>query len=518
MKVEYKPVSDAVKFWHFDRPADVSFCDGQLEEVDTIVDAIGSVKDSVLVVFKHDSKVTVARKALNAMMRKYGFSDPFGVPIPLDKAHLHSWGFYWTEAKVEEVSEAILDAFDSDSPETVVAYLQAEVDDRTVEKDRAQKQADERRAAGQLEEAKELEEEAQRHAHRLEVLSIQLRLLTPGQLMLSAPVDSEPSSGSTELCVSAGGRTLDDRMAAVDDRLADVEDRKEKVKELVEEHAKKSLINWVYGSCDTLVCYEKPKMSIQQRLLYIRSKNPNPSPVEFATLFMEASDRCLEPGKNAMMACKEAHKKHDPNFSFNSLPESVRKEYQRICYRRSGCAVCGRSMFNDEIHCSKKCADNACECCNGPLQRKVSERPVWDCERSTKINELEGILKVKDVCEPLVFSEQLKKYHKACQGKISCPPACKECQPTHDQWLQQQCDWKKRADYAREPESFWEAKQQQLESLRKTPELTTQVVNLRVCAGGCSGEQRSDKRSRNAEQRHREMVEGLDVGAKRRRL
>ena len=166
-------------------------------------------------------------------------------------------------------------------------------------------------------------------------------------------------------------------------------------------------------------------------------------------------------------------------------------------------------MVKDKIHCSKKCADNACECCNGPMERKVSEQLVWDCERTTKINELEYILNLKDVREPLVFSEQVKKYHKACQVKVSCPPACEECQPVHDDWLKQRDDWQKRAQYAREPECFWAAKQQQLESLRETPERTTASVKLRVCASGCNGEHRAEKCRRDADQQEREMVERL---------
>jgi hypothetical protein len=57
----------------------------------------------------------------------------------------------------------------------------------------------------------------------------------------------------------------------------------------------------------------------------------------------------------------------------------------------------------------------------------VSKRPVWDCERSAKIDELEYILKLKGLRKPVAFAEQLQKYHKACQVKVSCPPACEEC-------------------------------------------------------------------------------------------
>ena len=170
------------------------------------------------------------------------------------------------------------------------------------------------------------------------------------------------------------------------------------------------------------------------------------------------------------------------------------------------------------MHCSKKCADTACECCNGPVEIKVSEQSVWNSDRSTKINELEYILSLKDVREPLVYFEQVKKYHKACQWKVSCPPACEECQPAHDAWRKQSDDWKKRAQYAREPESFWEAKQQQLESLRETPESTTESVKLRVCASGCTGEARSAVRvteEQRGVKRHFEVWADLESRSKK---
>ena len=125
---------------------------------------------------------------------------------------------------------------------------------------------------------------------------------------------------------------------------------------------------------------------------------------------------------------------------------------------------------------------------------------------------------MKGVCRPLGIFEQEKKYHKACRGKVSCFAACEECQPVHDEWMQQDEAWKKSAAYAREPESFWSAKQEQLEILRETPERTTEYVKLRVCAAGCTGDQRAEKRRLDADQQHREMVEGLDVAVKRRRV
>ena len=508
MKVLYQPSNVAAMWYVFHRPSSVDVSGdnrvGPLE-FNTIVDAIGVVATSVVVKYKRAVKATSAQNALNVVSGKFGFDRPFGDPLALDRAHLQSWGFYWSDEKVQDISEAVLDALDSDSPETVVSELLQEVEVRTVEKERAQKQAVDRKAAGQLMEAEELEAEVQRHAHRLEVLSMQLQLLKPGGLLrLESPESPEPSSGSTELSVAAGSGGLDERIAAA-------ADQEEKVKERVEELCKQGLIFWIYGTPDELICYVKPKMSIQQRLLYIRSKNPDPSPVEFAKLFMEinSEEHCLEPGRNAFAACKAAHKKHDPSFSYDDLPESQRNEYRVICYQSSSCAVCGKSIVGDKTHCSNKCADNACECCNGPLELKVESREVINHVRCTSIQNLEDLMQLRGAEEP-----QEEEYHSDCEAKVRSSLACNECQEKRYEWSLRCQQWD---NLAREPESFWAEKQQQLKELLEMPEKTTIVRRKRVCTGGCSGEQRSDKRSRDADQRHREMVEGLDVGAKRRR-
>jgi hypothetical protein len=203
----------------------------------------------------------------------------------------------------------------------------------TVAKDNAHKQADERQAAGKLEKLKESEAEVQRHTQKLEMISVQLRLLgSGGALMLEAPVGSEPSSGSTKLSVAAGN---------LDERIAAVEDREEKVRERVEEYGRTGLISWIYGSCDTLVCYVKKRMSIPQRILYVLSKNPKPSPIEFAKQYMEITniERCCKAGKAAFDSCKAAHKEFDKNFKFNSLSKSEQKEYKKICDSSSDSSI-----------------------------------------------------------------------------------------------------------------------------------------------------------------------------------
>jgi hypothetical protein len=201
--------------------------------------------------------------------------------------------------------------------------------------------------------------------------------------MLEAP-GPEPSSGSTELFVAAG--SLDDRVSAA-------MDQEEKVKEYVEECSKANLIRWIYGSCDTLICNVKKKMPKEQRILYILNKNPKPSPIEFAKLFMEINDmeQCCTSGKAAFDACKDTHVKYDNNFDFNALSKTEQNEYKQICYSSSECAVCGRPVVNDKVHCSKKCELQACVRCDGPTERFEEERRIHNVERDKELSKLEHI-------------------------------------------------------------------------------------------------------------------------------
>jgi hypothetical protein len=81
--------------------------------------------------------------------------------------------------------------------------------------------------------------------------------------------------------------------------------------------------------------------------------------------------------------------------------------------------------------------------------------------------------------------------------------------------------WKKRAEHAREPESFWDGKQQQLESLRAAPEMTTRLVKRRVCATGCTGEERAAKRRERGTseergiKRHFEQWDAMESASKK---
>ena len=495
MKVEYKPNTEAAMWWVFYRPSGVDVpADGQIGELefDAMIEAIGVVRDSVLVKYSRDVSTTSAGRALNAVSCRLGFDRPFGAPIQLDKAHLQSWGFYWSDEKVQEIAESLLEVVEGKSIEVAAAERREEVDARTAAEEEARKKAADCKAAGQLLQAKEWEENAQKHAQRLSVLSTQLRLLTPGGLlMLEAPEGEEPvepSSGSQDLCITVTAGGLDERIVAL-------ENREEKLKEHIAASSVEGIVRWIYGTPDKLICYVKPKMSIQQRLRYILSKNPSPTPVEFAKLFMEinTSERCVEPGRNALIACKVAHKKHDARFSFDALPTSVQEEYRAICYSWSSCAVCGKAVADDKVHCSKKCASESCVRCDGPMERFEEERQVHNRDRDIELSKLQSILQAKGVCEPVTFKEQLAQYHDGCKGKVSCFSACDQCQGNHDGWRQQHADWKA---YGREPESFWTAKEARLAVVEKMDEKKTIVEVKRRCAAGCTEDEPAQKRRR----------------------
>jgi hypothetical protein len=178
MNVEYRRNDEKTNFWIVKRPEGLSFSEeGDLQlDFESCVDAVGVVGNDVLVKFKDDQDFTRALRAMNAMLHKLGFTCKFDSPAALDKAHLHSWGFYWSSEKLNDVSAPFVDMLKGTSPKVVSAYIHKGFNDRTVEKDRLQKQGDELRGTGQVEKVQELEADAQRHTRRLEVLSIQIGL------------------------------------------------------------------------------------------------------------------------------------------------------------------------------------------------------------------------------------------------------------------------------------------------------------------------------------------------------
>ena len=250
-------------------------------------------------------------------------------------------------------------------------------------------------------------------------------------------------------------------------------------------------------------------MSKTQRILYVLSKNPEPSPIEFAKLYMEITniERCCKAGKAAFDSCKAAHREYDKNFKFNSLSKSEQKEYKKICESSSECTVCGRAVADDKIHCSKKCAANACEVCNGPVELTESSREVLDQVNAGKMHSLRGILSLRGMKQPPIYLEQLEQYHKACRARLSCFAACSDCQEQRETWTKQQEDWNQ---FGCKSEDWWVSHQARLEELQKQPEKTMVVERKRTCAAGCSGEERAAKRRRNED-------DAFEADQKRRR-
>ena len=165
----------------------------------------------------------------------------------------------------------------------------------------------------------------------------------------------------------------------------------------------------------------------------------------------------------------------------------------RICCSACDCAVCGRPIIGDKIHCSDACADKACECCGGPMEHTELTRQVRDMERAREIYAVKGVLQAKGVVQPVSYLEKQEKLHQECRGFVACFAACGECQDTHNAWAQQHADWKQ---FGRMPAAFWEAKEARLAALEQMAENKTIVEVKRKCAAGCPDEQRAEKRRR----------------------
>ena len=232
-----------------------------------------------------------------------------------------------------------------------------------------------------------------------------------------------------------------------------------------------------------LLSHAKPRMPLALRTLYVASRNPTPTPLEFAQLFMEITllDRSTDAGKTAFAACKAAHKKHDPSFRFNALSDADRKRYKAICYGNA-CPVCGAGVGVEQTFCGQKCESAACKGCNGPMETREVEREVYDAQRGVELMILASILRAKGVTEPLKFREQLEKYHAGCRGKVACFEACDECQDVYGKWCQQHEDFQ---TFAKEPECFWEAKERRLAALQGMSERKTIVELKRLCVARC---------------------------------
>ena len=129
-------------------------------------------------------------------------------------------------------------------------------------------------------------------------------------------------------------------------------------------------------------------------------------------------------------------------------------------------------MACDQVHCSKKCADDSCEACNGPVELKESSREVLDQVSAGEIHSLKGILTLKSMKQPPSFLEQMEQYHPACKHKICCCAACGDCQEQHEAWTQRQEDW---SQFGCKSEGWWGLQQARLDELQKQPEKKTIV-------------------------------------------
>jgi hypothetical protein len=482
MALEYKPVADSTQWWVFNLPADglLMSAEARSERKGTsTVEAIAQVGSCLLVKFTKDHNSTNAKTTLDTFFRRSGASG-LSAHLPPDKAHFRSWGFYETEkeAQAEDLADEIMEDTEEELREDEETFTRLEAE--------AKQKAAEAEAAGNAAEAAQCMQEAAGYAEKLSIITLKLRLLVPQACLTNGPADETQDQLSLE---------------AYD---AQVTARKEELVQRIAVEGRMGIFQWWYGRADVLTCYVKRRMPVAQRLLYIRSRNANPTPLEFAKLFVElnSSERFLQPGYKAFDACRKLHKDHDSSFDFKALPTDVQSAYKNTCYNLSSCAVCGKPVAFDKLHCSKKCADNACECCDGPLELKVESREVFDHARVSSIQGLEGFLQLKGAEEP-----QQEKYHEGCDAKVRSCSACKDCQEKHLEWSLRHQQW---TQLAREPTSFWTEKQQQLKELLERPEMTTIVTRKRVCVTlGCSGEERAAKRRRDADQQEREMVERL---------
>ena len=231
---------------------------------------------------------------------------------------------------------------------------------------------------------------------------------------------------------------------------------------------------------------------------YVLLRNPSPSAVEFARLFAEISllDRASDAGPVLFAACKKAHKRRFPAFSFDALPDAEQRQYRAASFGKA-CAACGDGVLPDATFCSSACEERCCARCLGLLEELRIERQVRDVKREIELRSLSSILRAKGVVAPKPYYAQLDCYHAACRGKVSCSVACEECQGQHLDWLQQHDDFK---TFGRMPNAFWAQKEARFEELRQLP-VTKQLVSHETRCPRCGSEatgQRSLQRRRVA--------------------
>jgi hypothetical protein len=304
MVLEYKPNDSSVQWWVFDIPADgptMSTEERPARKGTSTVEAIAQVGACLLVKFTKALNATNAKSTLDTILRRSGMSS-LGTPTSPDKAHFTSWGFYQTEteARAEDLADEILEDTEEELREDEATFARLESE--------AKQKAAEAEAAGNAVEAAKYMQEAAGYTEKVSLISLKLRLLAPQACLTNGPLDETQEQLSLE---------------AFD---AQVTARKEDLVQRIAVEGRMGIFNWKYGRVDVITCYVKPRMPLPQRLLYIRSRNANPTPLEFAKLFMElnASERCLQPGCKAFDACKRLHKDHDNTFDFDRCRKTCR--------------------------------------------------------------------------------------------------------------------------------------------------------------------------------------------------
>lgn len=226
------------------------------------------------------------------------------------------------------------------------------------------------------------------------------------------------------------------------------------------------------------------RLSTPMKLMYIFTKNPSPSPVEFARLFAEISllDRASDAGPALFSACKKAHRRHYPAFSFDALTEEEQRQYRSACFNKA-CPVCGDGVKAEDTFCSVACEAVACSRCQGRLETHELEKEVYNLDRDAEISYLGDVLQYKGITEPLPFNEQLHMYHPQCRSRVQCCAACEGCQEKHMQWFFQHDEYKAYGDKSL---SFWLRHEDRLLELYELPVMKTVVSRETRCSQcGC---------------------------------
>ena len=237
---------------------------------------------------------------------------------------------------------------------------------------------------------------------------------------------------------------------------------------------------------EALLYRPQVRLSMPIKLMYVLLKNPAPTPVEFAQLFAEVSllDRASDAGPTLFSACKKAHRRHDPAFSFDALTEEEQREYRAACYNKT-CPTCGDGVKAEDTFCSAACAAVACSRCQGKLETHEVEKEVYDLDRDVEISYLGDLLQHKGVAEPLPFQEQLDRYHPQCRSRVQCCAGCKGCQEKHMQWFYQHDHYK---TYGDKGLSFWLRHEDRLLELYEQPVMKT-VVSRETRCSKCGSEE-----------------------------